>query len=67
MTRTIHEAREDKQTVMNINDMIAVARASTSDAIDWAGENKNTLAVLAAYYGGFNTSAGESYNRLRAV
>lgn len=57
----IDQARSDRTHLMNVTDMLEIAR-NAGEPIDpkW-GEPKRALRVAAAYYGGFNT-AGDTRN-----
>lgn len=61
----IHQARNDRTKLMNITDMIAVAREHDDQKLI-LGEPERLLKICAAYYGGFNVASDtRNFDRLR--
>lgn len=62
---TIDQAREDAAHLMNVTDMIAIARQDADQRMI-CGEPERAIQVAAAYYGGFNTASDtRNFDRVR--
>ena len=62
---TIDQVRDDRARLMNITDMISIARAAAGQRLI-CGEPERVIRVLAAYYGGFNVGSDtRNFDRVR--
>lgn len=62
----INQARTDRTRLMNISDMMNIAREAGEPIDQCWGESKRAVCVSAAYYGGFNTASDtRNFDRVR--